>query len=179
MLRPILEARGLWNCADTPASPASEARHADYSFLRSSADPQAPDTIDRDSMLKDTGIPVRACDSLEDAELLRNVLDDNKIQSIVITTKRGYPVRFPEIIVFPEDVDRATGLLDHADLQALRDSAERETGPTIEGSSTCPHCGSTEIMLQPPRPDCLNVWLCCDCSRSWQDNLPADWPAGS
>src|SRR6185437_3695140 len=120
---------------DTPASPATETRHADYSFLRCSADPQGPDIIDRDSKLKDTGVAVRACDSLEDAELLRNVLEDNKSEAVVITTKRGYPVRFPEIIVFPEDVDRSTELLDNASLQALRDSAESNTGPIIEGSS--------------------------------------------
>lgn len=136
---------------------------------------QSPNTVDRDSVLKDEGIAVRASESPDDASLLSDYLRENNIECLVITTKRGYPVRFPEILVFPEDVELASELLDRADVEALRSAAEAETGQIIDGSSQCPSCGSAEIMLQPSRPDCLNAWICANCHRSWQDSLPADW----
>jgi hypothetical protein len=106
---------------------------------------------------------------------LSDYLQENKIASLVITTKRGYPVRFPEIMVFPENVERASALLNHADADALRRASVADSGQIIDGSSQCPSCGSAEIMLQPSRPDCLNAWICANCHRSWQDNFPADW----
>ena len=174
ILRPILQSRGMWLLPEAAHTP-SAMRHADYSFLRTTSNPQGPDVTDRDSLLKDNGVAVRACESLDDASLLRDYLQENKIVSLVTTTKRGYPVRFPEIMVFPEDVERASELLDHADVDALRRASEADSGQFIDGSSKCPGCRSAEIMLQPSRPDCLNAWICSDCGRSWQDNLPADW----
>lgn len=112
VLRPILETRGLWNSVPIVEDSSAQSRHADYSFLRTSADLLGPEPVDRDSTLMDTGVAVLACDSLEDAGLLRTVLEEKSIPSVVITTKRGYPVRFPEILVFQEDVARATELLD-------------------------------------------------------------------
>jgi hypothetical protein len=173
ILRPILQSRGIPEAAHSAPPPVT--RHADYSFLRTTSDPQGPDVTDRDSLLKDNGVAVRACESMDGASLLSAYLQEHKIASLVITTKRGYPVRFPEILVFPQDVEYATKLLDQADVDALRCGAEAESAPVIEGSSQCPACGSSEILLQPSGPGYLNAWLCADCGRSWQDNLPADW----
>jgi hypothetical protein len=178
VLRPILHARGLWAVLETSQSPSAAAHHADYSFPRTASDVQGPDTIDRDSLLKDDGVAVRAFESLDDASFLADYLKENKIESLVVTTKRGYPVRFPEILVLPEDVERASELLDQADVEAVRRAAEAESGPIVDGSSQCPACGSAEILLQPSRPDCLNAWLCANCGRSWQDNLPTNWKSG-
>jgi hypothetical protein len=175
ILRPILQSRGMWSSPEiTHAAPAA-MRQADYSFLGTTSDAQGPDVSDRDSLLKDKGVAVRACESLDDASLLHDYLQENKIESLVITTKRGYPVRFPEIMVFPKDVEHASNLIDRADVDALRRGAEAESPPIIEGSSQCPACGSGEILLQPSGPGYLNAWLCADCGRSWQDNLPAGW----
>jgi hypothetical protein len=110
--------------------------------------------------------------------LLSDYLQENKIESLVVTTKRGYPVRFPEIMVFPEDVEHASNLIDQADIDTLRRAAEAESTSIVDGSTQCPACGSSEILLQPSSPDCLNSWLCANCGRSWQDNLPADWEGG-
>jgi hypothetical protein len=178
VLRPILQGRGLWPHPTTSEIEPAETHRADYSFVRTASDAQCPVTADRDSLLKDNGVAVRACESLDDASLLREYLQENKIESLVVTTKRGYPVRFPEILVFPDDVERASELLAQADIDALRRAAEDDSGPIIDGSSQCPACGSAEILLQPSRPDCLNAWLCANCGRSWQDNLPTDWKAG-
>jgi hypothetical protein len=106
-------------------------------------------------------------------------LQENKVESLVITTKRGYPVRFPEIMVFPEDVERASVALDQADVEALRRAAEIDSGRVIDGSSQCPACGSAEILLQPSRPDCLNAWQCADCGKCWEDRLPDELQAKS
>jgi hypothetical protein len=165
----------MWSSSEITHTAPAAMQQADYSFLRSTSDSQGPDFADRDSLLKDKGVAVRACESLDDASLLYDYLQKNKIESLVITTKRGYPVRFPEIMVFPEDVEHASNLIDQADVDALRRGAEAESPPIIEGSSKCPACGSSEILLQPSGPDCFNAWLCADCGRSWQDNLPADW----
>lgn len=175
VLRTILQARGLWTTQKTGEIGPEETRRADYSFLRAASDTKRSETTDRDSLLKDNGVAVRAGESLDDASLLSDYLQTNNIECLVITTKRGYPVRFPEILVFPEDVERASELLDRADVEALHRAAEAETGQFLDGSSQCPSCGSAEIMLQPSRPDCLNEWLCAECGRSWQDNFPADW----
>jgi hypothetical protein len=175
ILRPILQARGMWLPRKTREVGPAATHRADYSFLRSATDAQGPATADRDSLLKDSGVAVRACASLDDASLLRDYLQENKIESLVITTKRGYPVRFPEIMVFLEDVERANELLDQADVEALRSAAESDSRQIIDCSSQCPACGSAEILLQPSRPDCLNAWLCANCGRSWQHNLPTDW----
>ena len=175
ILRQILQSRGMWSSPEvTHAAPAA-MRQADYSFLRTTSHLQGPDITDRDSLLKDQGVAVSACESLVDASLLHDYLQENKIESLVITTKRGYPVRFPEIMVLPDDIEHASRLIDQADLDALRREADAESLPVIEGSSQCPACGSREILLQPSGPDCLNAWMCADCGRSWQDNLPADW----
>jgi hypothetical protein len=179
VLRPLLQVRGMWPPPNHSAAGPAPPQRADYSFLRTVSNVQGPETTDRDSHLKDNGVAVRACESLEYASLLTDYLRESKIESLVITTKRGYPVRFPEIMVFPEDVERASELLDHADVEALRRAAEADSGQIIDGSSQCPGCGSAEIMLQPSRPDCLNAWLCANCGRSWQDNLPADWKGDS
>jgi hypothetical protein len=172
ILRPILQSRGIPEVVHTAPPPVTQ--YADYSFLRTTSSPQGTDVTDRDSLLKDNGVAVRACESMDDASLLRDYLQENKIESLVITTKRGYPVRFPEILVFPQDVEYATKLLDQADVDAFRRGAEAEPAPVIEGSSECPACGSSEILLQPSSPDCLNAWQCANCGRSWQDNLPTD-----
>jgi hypothetical protein len=175
ILRPILQSRGMWSSPEITHTAPAAMRQADYSFLRTTSDAQGPDVSDRDSLLKDKGVAVRACESLDDASLLHDYLQENKIESLVITTKRGYPLRFPEIVAFSEEVERATELLNHADVEALRRAAESDSNQIIDGSSQCPACGSAEIMLQPSRPDCLNAWLCANCGRSWQDNLPPDW----
>jgi hypothetical protein len=175
ILRPILQSRGMWSSPEIRHTAPAAMRQADYSFLRTTSDEQGPDVSDRDSLLKDKGVAVHACESLDDASLLHDYLQENKIESLVITTKRGYPLRFPEIVVFSEDVESATELLNHADVEALRHAAESDSDQIIDGSSQCPACGSAEIMLQPSRPDCLNAWLCANCGRSWQDNLPPDW----
>src|ERR1700744_5765763 len=93
-------------CAAPPSTPTQVGR-ADYSLVRASAVQGTPENTDPDSLLKDTGIAVRACESLEDADLFRTLLGESKVPALVITSKRGYAVRFPEIVVFPEDVDRA------------------------------------------------------------------------
>jgi hypothetical protein len=179
VLRLLLQVRGMWPPPNPSDAEPAPPQRADYSFLRTVSNVQEPETTDRDSLLKDNGVAVRACESLEDASLLTDYLRESNIESLVITTKRGYPVRFPEIMVFPEDVERASDLLDHADVEALRRAAEADSGQIIDGSSQCPGCGSAEIMLQLSRPDCLNAWLCANCGRSWQDNLPADWKGDS
>jgi hypothetical protein len=175
VLRPILQARGMWAAPKTGEVATATPQRADYSFLSSASDTQGLVTADRDSLLKDNGVAVRACESLDEASLLRDYLQENKVESLVITTKRGYSVRFPEILVFSEDFERATELLNHADVEALRRAAESDSNQVIDGSSQCPACGSAEIMLQPSRPNSLNAWLCANCGRSWQDNLPPDW----
>lgn len=175
ILRPILQSRGMWLFPEAAHTAPAAMRHADYSFLPATSDMQGPDGTDRDSLLKGNGVAVRACESLDDASLLSDYLQENKIASLVITTKRGYPVRFPEIMVFPQDVEGASKLLDQADVNALRRRAEAESESIVEGSSQCPACGSGEILLQPSTPDCLNAWLCANCGRSWRDNLPTDW----
>lgn len=177
VLRPILQARGMWAAPKTGEVGPATPQRADYSFLRTASDAQGLVTADRDSLLRDNGVAVRACESLDEVSLLRDYLQENKVESLVITTKRGYPVRFPEIVVFSEHVERATELLNHADVEALRRAAESDSNQIIDGSSQCPACGSAEIMLQPSRADCLNAWLCANCGRSWQDNLPPDWEA--
>jgi hypothetical protein len=179
VLRPILQARGIWSLPEAAKAPPVAIQRADYSFLRNTSDAQGPEVLDRDSLLKDNGVAVRACASLDDAGLLSDYLKENRMESMVITTKRGYPVRFPEIMVFPEDVEHASALLDQADVEALRRAAEADSGQIIDGSSQCPGCGSVDILLQASRPGCLNAWLCANCGRSWQDNLPADWEDGA
>jgi hypothetical protein len=174
VLRPILQTRNLWQGPEVAKVTTPTPQRADYSLLRTTSDVNGSAIDrDRDSLLKDEGIAVRACESMEDASLLSDYLTEKQIECLVITTKRGYPVRFPEILVFSRDVEKATELLDNADIEALRRTAEAQSAESIEGSSQCPVCGSTEILL-PCRPDCLNSWLCGDCGRSWQDNLPAD-----
>lgn len=79
-------------------------QQADYSFLRATSDPEGPEISDRNSLLQDMGVAVRACESFDDAALLSAYLEQNNIESLVIRTKRGYPVRFPEIMVFPKFV---------------------------------------------------------------------------
>jgi hypothetical protein len=178
VLRPILQARGMWLPPSTSESGTAAPKRADHSFLGTASNVQGLETTDRDSLLKDDGVAVRACESLDDASLLSDYLQENKIESLVVTTKRGYPVRFPEIMVFPEDVEHASELIDQADIDTLRRAAGAESTSIVDGSTQCPACGSSEILLQPSRPDCLNAWLCANCGRSWQDNLPADWEGG-
>jgi hypothetical protein len=134
ILRPILQARGMWSSPEiTHAAPAA-IREADYSFLRTTSDAQGPDVTDRDSLLKDKGVAVCACESLDDASLLRDYLQEKKIESLVVTTKRGYPVRFPEIMVFPEDLEHASNLIDQANVDVLRRAVEAESTSIIDGS---------------------------------------------
>ena len=127
----------------------------------------------------DKGFAVRACESLEDAGLLRTFLEERKIECCVNTAKGSFPLRYPEIMVFAGDVDRAATLLDEVDLEALRRAAaENLEGPVTDGSTSCPACGSEEILLQPTRSDCLNAWQCANCKKEWQDPLPPEWADG-
>jgi hypothetical protein len=45
---------------------------------------------DRDSLLKDEGLAVRACESMENASLLSDYLMEKQVECLMITTKRGY-----------------------------------------------------------------------------------------
>src|SRR5262245_3863971 len=98
VLRPILQARNLWRAPEVVKVTVPAPQRADYSFLRTAPAVEGPSTDrDRDSLLKDEGIAVRACESMDDASLLSDYLMAKQIECLVITTKRGYPVRFPEI----------------------------------------------------------------------------------
>jgi hypothetical protein len=112
VLRPILQTRNLWQDPEVAKVTTPTPQQADYSFLRTTSD-QNGSAIDRDrdSLLKDEGIAVRACESMEDASLLSDYLTEKQVECLVITTKRGYPVRFPEILVFSGNGEKATSCL--------------------------------------------------------------------
>jgi hypothetical protein len=50
-------------------------------------------------------------------------------------------------LVFSRDVEKATELLDNAEIEALRRTADAQSVDSIEGSSQCPVCGSAAILL--------------------------------
>jgi hypothetical protein len=148
ILRPILQTRNLWRGREVAKVTTPTTQRADYSFLRTTPDVKGPAIDrDRDSLLKDEGLAVRACEPMENASLLSDYLMEKQVECLVITTKRGYPVRFPEILVFSRDVEKATELLDNAAIEALRRTADAQSVDSIEGSSQCPVCGSAAILL--------------------------------
>lgn len=175
VLLPILKTRGLGKPPlPTPATLPTSLETSKTSPFTSGG---VAEHVDLDSLLEDSGVAVRAFESMEDAGLLSDYLRARGIRCCMITTKRGYASRVPEILVFPEDLERAVALLDDADLAALRQAAEGDGGTVFEESSVCPACGSNEILLQPEVPGALNVWLCDRCGNRWQDNLPDGWTA--
>jgi hypothetical protein len=148
ILRPILQTRNLWRGREVAKVTTPTTQRADYSFLRTTPDVKGPAIDrDRDSLLKDEGLAVRACEPMENASLLSDYLMEKQVECLVITTKRGYPVRFPEILVFSRDVEKAAELLDNAAIEALRRTADAQSVDSIEGSSQCPVCGSAAILL--------------------------------
>jgi hypothetical protein len=109
------------------------------------------------------GVSIAECESENEAEFLSFVLGDAGIHSGVLKPHGHFDLRYPQVSVAPEDVDRARAVLAGPIRPKLRE--EFETPIADFEIPKCPKCASPETLLESAEPQ--NTWRCDDCGHLW------------
>lgn len=109
------------------------------------------------------GISIAECETEKEARFLSFVLNNAGIQSGVLVPHGRFDLRYPQVRVAPDDVDRAKAVLTQPITAKLRE----EFDELIEDFEVpgCPGCGSREILLE--SVELGNKWKCDECGHSW------------
>jgi hypothetical protein len=112
---------------------------------------------------------VVACDCLteEQLTLCSELLDEAHLDFVVRRPREFDALRYPQLLVSPEDLSRAKEVLKGPITEELRRQAELsmavEDFPTI----LCPNCSAPDPLLESVDP--TNQWLCESCEHRWSD----------
>ena len=112
-------------------------------------------------------------ETINEANFLSFVLSEAGIRSVVHATRGKFDLTLPRVRVAPEDAKKAVAMLTNPIPDKVRrEYAEMSYDKAAFAELSCPRCKSSDILLQPENPACLNDWLCSGCGHRWQDPLP-------
>jgi ribosomal protein S27AE len=136
-------------------------------------DPAPDENIDGYSeyeLLQLGGVVLSECETTEQAELICFALDRATISSATRQRNSSGDLRWPQVLVAPDDLERAREIVAGGISAELREEFESLPVEVDFQNPACPHCGSLDALLESVDP--MNRWLCGDCGSRWQDPLP-------
>jgi len=116
------------------------------------------------------GESVVECETYEEAELCSHVLHLAEIRNVILRPSGKLDLRWPQVKVAPDDVLRAKEILSKPVDEKIRHDFEERPRLTDLPPLSCPHCASTDILLESADP--ANLWECEACGANWQDPEP-------
>jgi hypothetical protein len=120
-------------------------------------------------LLQMGGVALCECDTTDEANFVGFILGEERIASTIRRNEGRFDLRLPQVLVAPDDLDKAKQVLSSANLTELRPRFEAESAITSRDFAppACPNCSSEELLLETVEP--TNTWVCEDCGTTWQD----------
>ncbi|MBB5059806.1 hypothetical protein HDF16_004535 [Granulicella aggregans] len=128
-------------------------------------------------LLQRGGVALCECDTTDEANFVSFILGEERIASDIRRNEGRSDLRLPQVLVAPDDLEKAKQVLNSANLTELRPRFEAESAITSRDFAppTCPNCSSEELFLESVEP--TNTWVCEDCGTTWQDPPIGPLPA--
>jgi hypothetical protein len=129
-------------------------------------------------LLQMGGVALCECDTTEEANFVSFILGEERIASEIRRNEGRFDLRLPQVLVAPDDLEKAKQIVNSANLTELRPRFEAESAIASRDFAppACPTCSSEELLLETVEP--TNTWVCEVCGTTWQDppveSLPAD-----
>ena len=113
------------------------------------------------------------CESYEEDDLCCYVLGLEKIYSVSPRRTVGrLDMRWPQVMVAPDDLERASEILSRPIAPEMRRDFEAEESLAARPFEIpmCVRCSSTEVLLESIDP--FNKWRCETCDEVWAEEAP-------
>jgi len=120
-------------------------------------------------LLQMGGVVLAECETTEQAELTCFFLDRKGINSTILRREAKGDLRWPQVLVAPDDIEKAQAILAGEISAELREEFESLPVEVDFQNPACPQCGSLDALLESVDP--TNRWQCGDCGTQWQDPL--------
>jgi len=119
-------------------------------------------------LLQMAGVALCECDTTVEANFVRFILGEERIDSVIRDYAGRSDLRLPQVLVAPDDLEKAKQILNRANITELRPQFEAEfaVASLDFAPPKCPSCSSEELLLETVDP--TNTWVCEDCGTTWQ-----------
>ena len=127
---------------------------------------------DRWDILRLAGVV--ACDCVTEDQLIlcAELLEEADIDHVVRRPQQTFDRRYPQLLVSPDDLDRAKEVLNGPITEDIRKQVEMNMATGDFPSILCPACSTPDPLLESVDP--TNQWLCEACNHQWSDpDLPS------
>lgn len=152
------------------AAPGAPSDVGEAAFVLDAAESEdEADTYFPSELLQMGGVPLCECDTTDEANFACFILTEANIESTIRDYAGRSDLRLPQVLVAPEDLEKAKQILSRADLAELRPRFEAELAIASADFALpkCPSCSSEEVLLKSVDP--TNSWICENCGAAWRE----------